>query len=290
MADLLIGCSGWSYSDLSEEGGWVGPFYPNKSTKPLPYYSQYFRTAEFNAIYYEKFYEHMGAKTFEGMINATPKNFEFSIKVPETITRKEKLGTDATPLFEEYLRRIEPLEKAGKLGAILFQMSPNFTVEDFRNAEQFIDKLPREYDYALEFRHESWQTEGAPELLQHYNIASVITDSPDPKLQYLSEPIVTADHAFIRLHGRNEGFWYNYLYSKDELGPWVDKVSEIKNKAKTIRVYFNNHPGGKAVLNALQFKELMGELTEKEKEALAKAEEYLTGKKTTKTGLDQWVG
>ena len=189
------------------------------------------------------------------------------------------------PLFNEFLGRISPLRRANKLGAILFQMSPNFTVDDFRNAESFLDKLPRGYDYALEFRHPSWQTEGAPELLRHYNIASVITDSADPQLRFLAEPIVTADHAFIRFHGRNKGFWYNYLYTKKELEPWVKKVEEIKKQTNTLRIYFNNHYGGKAVLNALQFKEMTVALNDKEKEALARTEAYLTGK----TGLQQWL-
>lgn len=269
--------------------GWVGPFYPTKSTKALPYYSQFFETTEFNAIYYEKFYTNMGAKTFEGMADSTPEKFEFSVKVPETITREERLGIASVNLFQEYLERIDALKKADKLGAILFQMSPNFTVKDFKNAEKFFDRLPRGYDYALEFRHPSWETEGAPELLKHYNIASVLTDSPDPKLAFLSQPIVTADHVFVRLHGRNEKFWYNYLYSKKELKSWVEKLDTVKKDAKVLRVYFNNHPGGKAVLNALQFKELTGNLNDKEKEALAKAEAYLTGK-TAKSGLEQWMG
>jgi uncharacterized protein YecE (DUF72 family) len=285
MADLLIGCSGWSYSDPSEDGGWVGVFYPNKSIKKLPYYSRYFNTAEFDAIYYKKFYEHMGAKTFEGMVNATPAGFQFSVKVPETITREKRLGADSMPLFEEYLERISPLKKADKLGAVLFQMSPNFTVDDFKNAEEFLDKLPRGYDYALEFRHASWQTEGALELLKHYNIASVMTDSGNPKLKFLAEPVITADHAFIRFHGRNKGFWYNYLYSKKELELWAEKARNMQKNAKVLRVYFNNHYAGKAVLNAFQFKELTGKLNEKENEALTKAEAYLDGK----DGLKQWL-
>jgi uncharacterized protein YecE (DUF72 family) len=39
MGDLLIGCSGWNYSDTPEKGGWVGVFYPNKDTKRLRFYS-----------------------------------------------------------------------------------------------------------------------------------------------------------------------------------------------------------------------------------------------------------
>jgi uncharacterized protein YecE (DUF72 family) len=115
--------------------------------------------------------------------------------------------------------------------------------------------LPSGYEYALEFRHPSWQTEGPWELLRHYNVAVVMTDSPDPSLQYLSNVTVTADHAFIRFHGRNKGFWYNYAYSKEELKPWVAKVNKIVKdpKVKRLRIYFNNHQWGNAVDNAIQF-------------------------------------
>jgi uncharacterized protein YecE (DUF72 family) len=235
-----------------------------------------------------KSYKYMTQDTFKKLVELTPDKFEFSVKELETITREKKLGEGSVELFNEFLDKTAPLKKADKLGAILLQMSPNFTVDDFRNAESFLDKLPRDYDYALEFRHASWQTEGAPELLKHYNIASVITDSPDPKLRFLAEPIVTADHAFIRFHGRNKGFWYNYLYSKKELEPWAEKVNKIIKdpKVKKLRIYFNNHYGGKAVLNALQFKEMIGEKLSKEQlEAKQKAETYLTGK----AGLQQWL-
>ena len=50
-------------------------------------------------------------------------------------------------------------------------------------------------------------------------------DSPTSEnLQYLSDIIVTADHSLIRFHGRNfKGhYWYNYLYSEQELTPWVE--------------------------------------------------------------------
>jgi uncharacterized protein YecE (DUF72 family) len=284
---MLIGTSGWSYNEATEKGGWVGSFYPNKSIKKLPYYSKHFDTAEFDAIYYDKFYKNMGAKTFEGMVNSTPPGFRFSLKVPETITRFKKLSAEAMPLFEEYLDRIQPLKKAGKLGVILFQMSPSFTVEDFSNAEKFLDKLPNEYDYALEFRHESWQTEGAPDLLKHYNIASVMTDSGNPGLSFLAEPIVTADHAFIRFHGRKPGHWYNYLYSIQELLPWVDKVNDIEKKTRMLYIYFNNHYSGKAIVNAFQFKELStGSLNAKEKEALSRAEAHLA---KPAMGLRKWL-
>jgi hypothetical protein len=47
---LLIGCSGWNYGDPVEKGGWVGSFYPDSQTKRLRYYSEFFPTAELDAI------------------------------------------------------------------------------------------------------------------------------------------------------------------------------------------------------------------------------------------------
>jgi uncharacterized protein YecE (DUF72 family) len=60
--------------------------------------------------------------------------------------------------FEEFLDRIAPLKAANKLGAILFQLPPSFTVSEFRQVEGFLDRLPtttKGYDYAIEFRHSS---------------------------------------------------------------------------------------------------------------------------------------
>ena len=122
-------------------------------------------------------------------------------------------------------------------------------------------------------------------MLRHYNIAAVMTDSPAREnLQFLSDiTITTADHSFVRLHGRNtkDHYWYNYLYSKEELKPWVEKVSQIKQQTKVLRVYFNNHYGGKAVVNALEFKEMIGtSLSAKEKNVLEQAKSYLSNKQT----------
>jgi uncharacterized protein YecE (DUF72 family) len=64
--------------------------------------------------------------------------------------------------FDEFLDKISPLKTANKLGTILFQLPPSFTVTDFKNIEQFLDRLPASdrYDYAVGFRHPSWGTEG----------------------------------------------------------------------------------------------------------------------------------
>lgn len=305
MGRLLIGCSGWNYGSAPEEdGGWIGVFYPDKETKRLRYYSEFFDTAEMDSTFYERFYNNMTIGTFIGMSKATPGRFQFSVKVPETMTHKKRLDIkkDVLKDFEGFFEKISPLRNTKKLGAILIQLPPSFTVSEFKNVESFLDKLPgsingasndtdndsgrsgrsdsNNYQYALEFRHPSWKTEGPWELLRHYNIATVITDSPAKEnLEFLSEATVTtADHSFVRFHGRNPKghYWYNYLYSKEELEPWVEKIDRIKEQTKILRVYFNNHYGGKAVINALQFKEMTGTtLSEREVSILENARSYL---------------
>jgi uncharacterized protein YecE (DUF72 family) len=288
MGELLLGCSGWNYGDTPDKGGWVGIFYPDRNTKRLRYYSQFFDTAEMDSIFYEKFYSHMTKGTFIGMVKATPENFQFSVKVPEIITHRKRLevGKGAITDFEIFLDKTSPLKNSDKLGAILLQLPPSFTVNDFKNVERFLDKLPSGYHYAIEFRHPSWKTEGPWDMLKHYNIAAVMTDSPAKEnLEFLSEVTVTsADHSFIRFHGRNTKghYWYDYLYSKEELRPWVEKLEEVKKQTKVLRAYFNNHYGGAAVINALQFKEMLGnKLSENERKIIEHAQEYLSSRQLT---------
>ena len=288
MGELLLGCSGWNYGDTPDRGGWVGIFYPDRNTKRLRYFSQFFDTAEMDSIFYEKFYSHMTKGTFIGMVKATPENFQFSVKVPETITHKKRLDVrkGAITDFEIFLDKISPLKNSNKLGAVLLQLPPSFTVSEFKNMEGFLDKLPSGYHYAVEFRHPSWKTEGPWDMLKHYNIAAVMTDSPAKEnLEFLSKvTVTTSDHSFIRFHGRNTKghYWYDYLYSKEELKPWIEKVEEVKRQTKVLRAYFNNHYGGAAVINALQFKEMLGNrLSENERSIIEHAQEYPSNRQLT---------
>jgi len=214
LGDVRIGCSGWSYPEPSEKGGWTGTFYPDSKTRRLAFYSEFFNTAELDSTFYEKFYKYMTKGTFDGMVKATPENFQFSVKVPETVTHSKRLDVNkgAISLLEEFLDKISPLRVANKLGAVLIQLPPSFTVNECSNTEQFLARLPSGYEYAVEFRHHSWETEGPWDMLKHYNIAAVMTDSPaKDRLQFLSEVTVTANHSFVRWHGRDPRHRYNYL-------------------------------------------------------------------------------
>jgi len=134
---FLIGCSGWNYADTPDKGGWTDVFYPDKETRRLRYYSQFFNTAEMDSSFYEKFYSQMTKGTFIGMSRATPEKFQFSIKVPETITHVKRMDVKkgAITSLEEFLDKIPHLRTANKLGAILFQLPPSFTVNDFKNID-----------------------------------------------------------------------------------------------------------------------------------------------------------
>jgi uncharacterized protein YecE (DUF72 family) len=151
-----------------------------------------------------------------------------------------------------------------------------------------LTELPRGYDYAIEFRNPTWNTEGPWELLKHYNIAAVMTDSPEPdKLQFLSEPIITANHSFIRWHGRQVKPRYNYLYSRDELKPWVDKLNQISLETAVVRGYFNNHYGARAVVNAIEFKEMLGTVLSQKERAVLKNAQNLFFQTSRQSTLDR---
>jgi uncharacterized protein YecE (DUF72 family) len=60
-----------------------------------------------DASFYQKFNMYMTRETFTSMVRATPDNFQFSIKVPETVTHDNKLdvGTGPWPYSMNFLRR-----------------------------------------------------------------------------------------------------------------------------------------------------------------------------------------
>src|SRR5258708_25865593 len=45
---------------------------------------------------------------------------------------------------------------------------------------------------------------------------------------------------------------YNYLYSFEELKPWVSRIQEVQQHTRGVYVVTNNHYQGKGVVNALQ--------------------------------------
>ena len=76
--------------------------------------------------------------------------------------------------------------------------------------------------------------------------------------------LTTSSIGYVRLHGRNYQQWfskkadvrtrYDYLYTAQELEPWVDRIRTVAEDAHDTYVVTNNHNLGKAVVNAFELK------------------------------------
>ncbi len=265
MGKVVLGTSGWSYAE------WVGPFYETAEESKLKAYSRVFKTAEIDSTFYRLPTKGMVL----GWLRYTPSDFVFSAKLPKQVTHKGKLEAKAVESdLRVFCELMQPLQLEGKLACLLAQLPPGLKY-DAGLLESFLAVFPSEFQLAVEFRHESWLREETWKLLEQYNAAYTIVDEP------LLPPIVkvTSGIAYVRWHGKGEHPWYYYLYEPEELKPWVEKVEEAEKRSEKTFGYFNNHYHGYAVKNCLQFAEMMGELTEAQREAKKGVEGYFEGAK-----------
>jgi uncharacterized protein YecE (DUF72 family) len=141
--------------------------------------------------------------------------------------------------------------------------------------ESFLKVLPAEaFNFAVEFRHRSWWNEETWKILRRCRVANTTVDEPllPPEL------VPTADFTYVRWHGLGRQVWYDYRYSKGQISDWVPRLKEALSRSKEVYAYWNNHFHGYAVLNSLEALELMGMLTEEQKEALKSVTSRVDGK------------
>ena len=252
--NILLGTSGWSYKE------WEGPFYLKGEPRKLRAYSRVFPTVEIDST----FYRYPSKATVMGWLRYSPSNFVFTAKLPKIITHDKKLGlkADVTADLESFLTVMEPLQTNGKLGCLLIQLPPSYTYNP-DNLKVFLEALSPQFKYAVEFRHLSWLRDETWELLKQYNVAYTNVDEPllPPAVQ------ITADFSYFRWHGRGEKPWFDYLYSKEELEPWIPKVIDTSKKVKQVYGYFNNHFHGYAPENCLSLLERVLSLSPQQMEA-----------------------
>ena len=276
---ILIGCSGWSYDD------WVGSFYPRELVKRkgewLNYYARYFRTVEINSTFYRPPGEMQVASWVRKGLKL--EYFEYSLKMPQLVSHEHMVRGEREAAQREAAAfersSIQPLHRAGLLGSVLLQLSPYFPKND-ANLKTLISVLDSlsflDYDYAVEFRHRSWlDGEGelidpeAMEILRERNVSLVLIDGPGLHIRQGK----SAGHAYIRFHGRNYDIWqqgerkkreddfrlnrYDYLYSIEQLEPWIPRIKEAELAEQKVRIYFNNHARSKAAKNAFQLMDLL---------------------------------
>jgi uncharacterized protein YecE (DUF72 family) len=272
---ILFGTSGWSYQE------WVGAFYPNSRISKLPFYAKIFKSVEVDS----SFYRPPSKSMIAGWAKATGPDFKFSMKIPKLITHDRRLAGVEKAILD-FIELVGPLEKLGKLGCLLIQLPPSFTFKEKRKLEAFFGLLPRHLHFAVEFRHESWNREETWDLLEEFNIANTITDSP---VEFLSKVVITATtHSFVRWHGHGRSVWYNYRYSENELRPWLEKLGQVESQVPVTYAYFNNHYGGNAPANLLQLIGMRQETTDAQQKAAARAERYFK-KETVVTKMTDFL-
>ncbi len=239
MGEIWIGTSGWHYKH------WGGNFYPARlpASGMLAHYIQSFDTVELNNTFYQ-----LPAQTsLSAWRDFTPTHFHFAVKGSRFLTHMKKLKDSAEGL-QRFLTAVEVLEP--KLGPILFQLPPNWEVDAVRLAG-FLALLPRYRRSVFEFRNPTWNTPQVYDLLTGHNAAYCIFDLAG----YVSPLQVTADFAYLRLHG--PGGKYQGSYGEAALEFWAGKISGWNKTLRAVYVYFDNDDSGYAPVNALRLKELL---------------------------------
>jgi len=165
---------------------------------------------------------------------------------------------------------MDPLVEAGKLGAVLIQFPWSFKNDGEGRAylNQLVERF-KDYPLVVELRHESWNNPRLLQTLEDLNVGLCDIDQPLFADSIKPSAEVTSSIGYIRLHGRNYQNWfreeanvverYDYLYSRDELEPWVERVREIAAKAKQTFVITNNHARGQSLVNAFEVLALLEE-------------------------------
>jgi uncharacterized protein YecE (DUF72 family) len=289
VGQILVGTASWTDKTLLESG-----WYPPEASSPearLRYYAEQFPLVEFDSTYYTPPNE----RNSELWAARTPDYFRFNIKAFSLLTlhptRVDALYKDLRPdtdkrnvyakdldakiidqVWERFLSALEPLHKAGKLGALLFQFPQWFTIRR-SNKNYLLECKERVAPYRLciEFRSATWfkdeqTTEETLDFLRSYGLPYVVVDMPQGHASSVP-PVVAAtapDLSVVRFHGHS-GKWdsrdiydrFGYLYDEDELRPWAPRIRALGEQTRETHVLLNNCYRNYAQTNARQLAALL---------------------------------
>jgi uncharacterized protein YecE (DUF72 family) len=254
---VRIGISGWRYP------GWRGDFYPVglPQRRELEHASRQLTSIEVNG----SFYSLQRPTSYAAWRAETPEDFVFSVKGPRYVTHLKRLVDVDTALANFFASGV--LGLGPKLGPVLWQLPetlrfdagvldaflatlPRTTGEAAALAEKHDDKVKEgrsltvtERDvpmrHALEFRSATFADAAAYEILRGHGVACVLADTAGkwPKVDE-----VTADFAYVRLHGDKE--LYASGYSDASLDEWAAKCRGWDADGLDVFVYFDNDMKG----------------------------------------------
>ncbi|MDZ7267690.1 MAG: DUF72 domain-containing protein [candidate division KSB1 bacterium] len=239
-AQFLVGTSGWTYPE------WQGVFYPEDWPKRrwFEYYAGKFAAVEVNATFYRTFKD----QTYHKWREQAPAAFRYVLKVPRVVTHRKRLK-EVEAEIKNFWRSASLLED--KLGLLLLQLAPGMTYDPERLKTALLT-FGDAGKVAVEFRDHRWLTGEVKDVLKETGAIFCAVDSPK------SRPVdwVTAEVAYIRLHGRQR--WYNYDYSTGELREIAALAGRlVESGAGTVYIFFNNSVHGYAAQNALALQTML---------------------------------
>jgi uncharacterized protein YecE (DUF72 family) len=260
---IRFGVAGWDYKD------WSGIVYPASKPKgfdPLEYLAQYVDTIEINST----FYRPPAPKSAASWARRVDHNnrFRFTAKLWQRFTH-QRTEAWTTPEVDEVRSGLTPLMEADRLGCLLIQFPWSFKREPA--SREWLDDLVgtfAEFPLALEVRHSSWNVAEFYNGLTQRSVGAVNIDQPVFAKSIKPDAKVTAGVGYVRLHGRNYGNWfrenaesherYDYLYTKDELEGWLDRIHQVAKQAHETYVITNNHFRGQAAVNTAMLQKMYG--------------------------------
>src|SRR4051794_11063104 len=288
---ILVGTSSWADPGFVAE--WYPPGMPARDR--LRWYAERFDLVEVNS----SFYAIPEVATVMRWGEVAPDGFIFDYKLHKLLSRHsaeiESLPpelrdqAETTPrgrvkltpeieaaMVDATIEAIAPLEEAGKLGALLLQLTPAFAPHKHELDEiaPLIGRFaPR--PVAVEFRHRGWVREKRADdtfaWLSEHGAAFVAVDAPPGDHVPIMPPVdaVTRDDlAYMRAHGRNtEGYLkgktvaerFGWEYSDEELEEIKQRAEGMAEDAVSVHVSFNNNRGRDAPTSARRFRQLLGQ-------------------------------
>jgi uncharacterized protein YecE (DUF72 family) len=229
MARLYVGTSGWAYPT------WKPAFYPEKlaQKKFLNFYATRLNAVEVNYTFRQLVKE----TTVENWIADTPAHFRFTIKAHQVLTHIKRLK-GAEEFLRRFLGTLEGLERAQRLGPVLFQLPPNFKADQAVLGE-FLKALPSAVRAAFEFRHVSWFDEATWQTLRDRNVALCVAESEERD----TPDVVTAGYAYYRYRKPS--------YTQDERKAMVARIQQHLAEGRDVFAYFKHEETPEGALYAV---------------------------------------
>ena len=275
MSGFRIGTCSWKFPS------WQGLVYSKaRNTNFLSEYAAQYDTVEIDQWFWSLFHPHAPvlprADTVHEYLASVPPDFRFTLKVPNSITLTHYYAREtagelienpdflSVPLFEAFLRRIEPL--LPYTGVLLFQfeylnrrkMSGLSTFLDRLGA--FFDEAARPVSVAIESRNPQYFTSEYYRFLSELELYPVFAQGyylPDIRELYAAGCDSTPGLAVIRLLGYDRAGieaetgkrWDRRLHPHDdELGGIAAMINDMLRRGAEVYVNVNNHYEGSAPL------------------------------------------